>query len=66
MIPYLVCESDAWAAFGTVVNLKTSSRQKLFDSEKLVFEAPEAILDIAEVNQRLLILTANEVIFLSK
>lgn len=37
----------------------------MYDDEKQVFEAPDSILDISEVNKQLLVLLANEVIFLN-
>lgn len=65
VIPYLVFESDAWAVNSKILSLKKSSRNRLYDDEKQVFEAPDSILDISEVNKQLLVLLANEVIFLN-
>jgi hypothetical protein len=43
VIPYLVCESDAWAVNGRIISLKKNSRTKLYDNEKPLFEASDSI-----------------------
>ncbi len=66
VIPYLVCESDAWAVFGKIVNVKLKLKNKLFDNDKLVYENRETIIDISEVKSKLFLLHNLEVVVLSK
>jgi hypothetical protein len=65
VIPYLVCENDAWAVCGKILSLKTKFRNRLYDDEKQLFEASDSILDLAEVNKQLLVLLKNEILFLN-
>jgi hypothetical protein len=41
VIPYLVCESDAWAVCGKILSLKPKFRNRLYDDEKQLFEASD-------------------------
>lgn len=56
VIPYIVCESDAWVINASIVNLRTNDRKKLYENDKLVFDAPSSVIDLSESDKKIILI----------